>query len=72
MKNKKTLALLIFFVVFAAWMFLYNRYSEHYPLNQSLILSLGAGLLATILYQPINKMMLFLKQKFSSEEVSNN
>ncbi len=72
MKNKKTLALLTFFIVFALWMFLYNRYFEHYPLNKSIILSVGASFLATILYQPINKLMIFLKQKYFSKTHSSN
>lgn len=69
MKNKKITASLTFFIIFAVWMFLFNRYLEHYSLNKSIIMSLGASLLATILLSPINKLILWLKQKSIQKEV---
>lgn len=70
MKNRKILGLFTFFVVFALWMFLYNKYFEHYPLNKSIVMSVGASFLATISFQPINQLMIFLKQKYFSKKAS--
>ncbi len=64
MRNKKMGRFLMLFMIQTPIMFLGNMIGSIYPVKQNVIMSIFASLLAALLFQPIARLILILKQKY--------
>jgi len=71
MRNKKILGFIVYIIIQAPILFVLNMYGHLYPLKQNIIMSIIVSFLSALLFHPMNRLILFLKNKFFVKNTSS-
>ncbi len=64
MRNTKLGRFFLYILIQAPILFLCNMIGNIYPLKENIIMSICASIFSALLFQPMNRLILYLKQKF--------